>query len=95
MTVPVKVRTLWIVVLWSLGVVRARVKAVLITLVGGDLILVAVPAIAAVAVIAAIIPPVWILVVGPILRASRRNHSDANEEKQCQQDSPGFASEIV
>src|SRR5205814_10687851 len=67
--VAVKVRTLWIVVLSSPGVVRAGVHAVLITLARGDLIFVAVTP-ATRAIIAAV-ATIWILAVWPILRAGR------------------------
>lgn len=95
-TVAIEVRTLRIVVLASRGVVFAGVKSVLITLASSDLIHVVVSAISPIPVIAITVTPIIrILVVRPVLRTRGRNHANAHQKRQCQQDSPDPAAEKV
>src|SRR5205085_5880694 len=79
-SVPIKMRTLRIVILPARAIILARVQTVLVTLLRGNLVHVVVSAVPAIPIVPAILPVIRILIVWPALRAGGGDYTDAHEE---------------
>ena len=111
MTVPVEVRPLWVVILTALAVIGTRVDAILITLVEGDLIVVSILAVLAVAArsiipiaipvsaivaVAVAIAAVRILAIRPLrLNRGASHRANTYQEKHREQNFADPAFEIM